>query len=148
MIASSRMDFQMLAKAEPIRSDSNTSVITEVVQKKFQPGKSGVRTWDNNTDTKVSAEGGGGTPWEQGKDSELRPLKPVEDHWGAETPCSLWRSPCWSRWMHEGGPCKAQDGAGSCRRPVAHGERNPCWSKFFPGLQISSSSENEEELSL
>ncbi|KAJ7396401.1 hypothetical protein BTVI_145482 [Pitangus sulphuratus] len=52
MIASSRMDFLLLAKAEPMKC---TSVITYlrteeekvVLQKKFQPGEEQRRTWDN-----------------------------------------------------------------------------------------------------
>ncbi|KAJ7400153.1 protein pxr1-like [Pitangus sulphuratus] len=99
MPAGSRPDCLPLAKAKPIRSNSNTSAITylrteECLQKKIQPGKSGVRIWNDNADTKVSAEGeGGGTPWEQGKDIELRPLQPMGDHRGAETPLQPMEEP-------------------------------------------------------
>ncbi|KAJ7411926.1 hypothetical protein BTVI_48139 [Pitangus sulphuratus] len=42
-------------------------------------------------------------------------------------------------------PWEAQDGAGSCQGPVAHGERNLDWSRFFPGIfhVITNWPENE-----
>ncbi|KAJ7403670.1 hypothetical protein BTVI_75688 [Pitangus sulphuratus] len=56
MPAGSRMDFLLLAKAEPIRSDSNTSVTTYLrtescCAEEFQPGKSRVGTWEQQRKT-------------------------------------------------------------------------------------------------
>ncbi|KAJ7396575.1 hypothetical protein BTVI_143870 [Pitangus sulphuratus] len=152
----SRTDFLLLAKAKPIRTNSNAPVITHIRTEEcctegIPTRKSGVRTWDNHIDTKVSAEGGGGgTPWEQGKDSELKPLQPMvqtmvkqvvplEDHGG---PSGCREPPAAHGGAHAGAggcmketvtPWEAWDGAGSCRRPVAHREGNPCQSRFFLG---------------
>ncbi|KAJ7408890.1 hypothetical protein BTVI_58355 [Pitangus sulphuratus] len=108
MPASSRMDFLPLARTKPIRSNSNAPVIiylkTEgIEQKEFQPGKSRVRTMNNNADTKVSAEGGaGGAPGTRAEAPAARgadhggaavPLQPREDHGGAETPLQPMEEP-------------------------------------------------------
>ncbi|KAJ7421930.1 hypothetical protein BTVI_16064 [Pitangus sulphuratus] len=73
MIASSRIGF-LLAKAEPIRSDSNTSVIFKnrklLHSEEFQPGKSRVRTQGSERAAAVST-------WSPARVNPLQVSRPI-----------------------------------------------------------------------
>jgi len=69
---------------------------------------------NNSADTKVSEEGGGGgLPDAEAETFPLQPMmktmvwqavpcRPWSSKVGQIT-CSLWKTPCWSRWMPDGG---------------------------------------------
>ena len=64
-------------------------------------------------------------------------------------PCSLWRTPCWSRWMHLEGSCslwKVHTGAGFCQE-LRSVERSPGMSRLLVALVILWGTHNGAVLS-
>ncbi|KAJ7413896.1 hypothetical protein BTVI_42119 [Pitangus sulphuratus] len=139
MPAGSKRDM-LLAKAEPFRSDSNTSVIIVKNKQSYctyeiaAREKNGVRTCEKNSsaDTKVSGEGGGGGAPEAGAEIPLPPvvqttlavvpLQPMEVH-GGPGDAEIHLQP-----MEE-----THAGAGRCPRQCCDPTEGPCWSRLLTG---------------
>ncbi|KAJ7408790.1 hypothetical protein BTVI_58560 [Pitangus sulphuratus] len=152
MPAGSRTDFLPLAKAEPIRNDSNASVIAYLrtegccTDEKFQPGKSGVRTWEQQGRhqgqcrrrgrrcSRCQSCGPAGPGADHG--GAAVPLQPMEDHRGAETHLQPMEESMLEQvdiWKEAVTLWEVQDEAESRWGSAAHGERSPCWSTLLLG---------------
>ncbi|GAB0188269.1 EH domain-containing protein 4 [Grus japonensis] len=138
MPAGSKMDLPLAkAKPKPISDGGSASGITKLRrgkknhQEQLKP-ETRVRICERNSPaaTKVSAEGGGGDAPGARAEIPLQPvektmvrqavhLQPMEDDGEQISTCSLWRTPCQSRWRH--------------LKEAVTLWVSPCWSRLLAG---------------